>query len=198
MYSLILLVIVVLSVNFQVVAQYINGSVYVDSRGFNTLTVQGQSSIGRFQTFGFIDFYTSDIKSTDITSAYGEIKEAIRIVGPHRFLYEFNSGGNNSIHRFGYQFDVQDSWLKKVKILPYTYNLSVGQIGLVVYWNKDWFTLSGFIDLNVNYKSGATTYITEILFGGAITERINLVVEVELNNFVNQEIGIAPGIEVKF
>lgn len=197
MYSLILLVIAVILLNFQVLAQFINGSAYIDSRGFNTLTVEGQSLIGRFQTFGFVDFFTADVNSTDIVGGYGEIKEAIQIIGPHRFLYEFNDGGNSSIHRLGYQFDVNSTWLKKVRILPYTYNLPVGQISLVVFWRQDWFTLSGFTDLSINYKSGLVIYLTEVLFGITVADRINLVIEIEFNNFVDNEIGVAPGIEVE-
>ena len=193
--QIILLTFIALQANAQ---HFLNGSIYCDSRGFNTMTVEGQSEIGRWQTFAFVDFYTDKTNSSNFTSAYGEIKEAVKIFGPYRLLYEYNDGNGKAVHRLGLQIDLKGFWIKKIRILPYTYSKPSGQISAVFYWSNSKLTLKGFSDFNFNYQTKKSNYITEILIGYRMLKKINLVIEIELNNFTNQKTGIAPGIEIIF
>ena len=163
------------------------------------MTVEGQSEIGRWQTFAFVDFYTDEVASADFTNAYGEIKEAIKIFRSYRLLYEYDNGNGKALHRLGLQIDLKNFWIKKIRILPYTYSKPIGQISIAIYWTGNGLTLKGFSDFNFNYQTKKSNYITEILMGYRIAEKANLVIEIELNNFTNRTImGIAPGIEITF
>ncbi len=177
--------------------EFLRGSMYYDSRNFNTLTVEGQSNIGKCQIFAFVDFYTNGA-NYDFVNAYGEVKIGIKIYNQLRLLYEYNDGKNLAVNRLGFQIDISSSWLKKIRILPYTSNTHTGQISTSIYWTNNKFYLNNFFDLNIDYQTGKLIYITEALFGYKVTKKISLVIEIESNNFTNREVGIAPGIEINF
>ena len=180
--------------------QFLTGSAYVDTREFNAISLEGQNELGPVQAYAFTDFFTSEVNSTNIVNAYGELKLATRITGPHRLLYEYNDGAGTPTHRFGYQLDVKSNWLRKIRVLPLSLNGGSvsGQVSMAIFRAKNKWAVSVFGDLNNDYH-GRWSGITEVEGRLSFSKKIYLATEVELNNFGDSfKIGIALGIGVKF
>lgn len=192
---------VVLVVNQTVFAQFFTGTLYMDSREFNTVTLEGQREFGPVQVYGFIDFFTPEWQSTNLSDVYGELKLATHITGPHRVLYEYNDGVGTPIHRFGYQADVNTNWLRKIRFLPISLQdgkVAGGQLSLVVFWVSGDWAISSFGDLNYSYSEKSLTGIFEVEGRYNMSKLIFLAVETEVNNFGEDiETGIAIGLGFK-
>lgn len=191
-----------------------------DNRGYNVLHFQGAAPLPLgFSLWGFIDLEGAegtDTQREDISRHFLELdlkRKVWRNVGAIAELNDLE-GQDNEIGRFGVFWAPDTSKLFRssgwtagkfrlgFKFFPVQTISNSGQWSFN--WNKQFdeilggrFSTGGFFDLN--YKtSGNATIVTEHQVRFRVAEGLHLITEFRVNEFLNDDFGIAPGIQYRF
>ena len=194
-----------------------------DSRGFNVLHFMGNSPLPYgFDIWGFIDIEGADLAGAnreDLSRYFLEIDIKKKLWKNGGIIGEYNDlqGSGNAIGRLGFFHKPNLEFLSPdcgrfagkgfvaFKVFPYESDGRGGQASLA--WNKSFdnvldgrLSAGGFVDVNFNAGStrGRTVVVTEHQVRMRLFEGIHLITEFRLNEFLQDDFGIAPGIQYRF
>ena len=194
-----------------------------DSRGFNVLHFMGSSPLPYgFDIWGFIDIEGADLAGAnreDLSRYFLEIDIKKKLWKNGGIIGEYNDlqGTGNSIGRLGFFHKPDFKFLSPdcgafagkgfvaFKVFPYESDERGAQASLA--WNKNFdnilggrFSAGGFAD--VNFDAGAsgdrTVVVTEHQIRVRLLEGLHLITEFRLNEFLQDDFGVAPGIQYRF
>ena len=193
-----------------------------DSRGFNVVHAMGNSPLpGGFHIFTFIDLEGADLSGAnreDLSTYFLEIdlrKELFFNSGPIAEHNDFQGDGN-AIGRLGYFYQPDANWLQPAeglfagnaflffKFFPYSLNQGGWQASVA--YNKNFdnfldgrFSMGGFFDMNWDTgHAERDVIVSEHQVRLRVVEGLHLMVEFRLNQFLNDEFGVAPSIQYRF
>ncbi|MFY9493227.1 MAG: hypothetical protein WAP55_02020 [Minisyncoccia bacterium] len=181
---------------------------YVDSRSFNSATVQASTGglpLG-ISAWGFVDLHGNKNSRADASRMFVESR-LIRTVWRNASMHvEYNDahGIGNSMLRYGiafnprFAFHTRPGWLL-VRFSPYETDGSGQQVTIA--WSVPLLTrvaLGGFSDWNIQ-SHGRNKWVIEPEIAFGLNERITLVIEPRYNGFQKAErFGMAFGSKVQF
>lgn len=202
--------------------QWFLGEYDFDNRGFNVLHFMGASHLPHgFSIWGFIDLEGSDNANShreDLSRYFLEIDLKRYLGSNYGVLAELNDlqGDGNEIGRFGVFYSVPTKMLSPetgplagkvrlgIKYFPIETDQRGGQFSFN--WNKEFagflngkISAGGFFDLN--YDAGTqnnSVIVTEHQVRCRVYEGLLLITEFRVNQFLNDDFGIAPGIQYRF
>ena len=194
-----------------------------DNRGFNILHFMGSTSLPfGFDLWGFIDLEGDDlagIPRADLTRFFLELDLRRELWENGGLIAEYNDlqGSGNSVGRFGVFFQptvtlrsLQDGWLAgqgklAFKLFPFETDGRGGQVSFN--WNKRFdrigdgrFSAGGFFDLNFKalHSNSRPIIVTEHQIRWRVADGLHLITEFRVNEFLDDEFGIAPGLQYRF
>lgn len=194
-----------------------------DNRGFNVLHFMGSAPLPLgMSIWGFIDLEGSDLFGTDReeTSRYFlEIDLKKKCWNGGGLLFEVNDlqGDGNQIGRFGFYHQPDLSWILpgdglfagkrflQFKVFPVETDRRGWQAAVA--WNKNFDSIldgristGGFFDLNYNagLAQDHTIIVSESQIRYRLVEKLHVIVEFRFNEFLQDDFGIAPGIQYRF
>ncbi len=194
-----------------------------DSRGFNVIHFMGNSPLPYgFDLWGFIDIEGADLINAnreDFTRYFLEIDIKKKLWKNGGIIGEYNDlqGGGNSIGRLGFfhkpDFEFLSSDCGRLagkgfvvfKVFPYETDGHGGQASFA--WNRSFdnildgrLSVGGFLDVNFNAgaTSNQTVVVTEHQIRLRLFEGLHLITEFRLNEFLQDDFGVAPGIQYRF
>lgn len=194
-----------------------------DNRGFNVLHVMGNSPLPfGCEIWGFIDVEGADVIGADrddLARYFLEIDLKKKLWGQGGVIAEYNelTGRDNSIGRLGFfhQPNLDFMSLDKgrfagkgfliFKVFVYESDGHGSQFSFS--WNRTFdnildgrFSVGGFVDVNFNAGPGAdqTVLLSDHQIRIRLFEGLHLITEFRLNEFLQDDFGIAPGVQYRF
>ena len=193
-----------------------------DSRGYNVIHMMGHSPLPfGMSVWGFIDIEGLDqvgANREDVATYFLEIDVKKPIFESGGLIAELNDlqGDGNAIGRFGFFVNPKRlKWDQKTGLLG-----GKGKIGFKIFpletdrrgmqasmnWNHQFknildgrFSAGGFLDLNT--QTGVNddlVIVTEHQIRYRLLEGLHIITEFRLNQFLQDDFGIAPGIQYRF
>ena len=190
-----------------------------DTRGFNTLNVEGASPLPEgFEFWGFIDVNSPDAPNssrTDLKEFFLEADLKHPVWQGLGGIAEYNdgNGSGDSKARFGLYYQPDWAWLKKQDLWLFTKWFPIGtepaarQGSFAWNWapkNILWgrFSTGGFYDINFDEKEGHTRpqVVTEVQLRYRIVKNTHLFREAKYNQFLekDKETGLGAGLQYYF
>ena len=192
-----------------------------DDRGFNVLHFQGSTDLPRgFSIWGFIDLEgdpTIGSNREDLSRFFLEIDLKKKLWQTGGLVVEYNDlqGDDNAIGRFGVYYAPKLEFLSPTtgiwsgpgriafKVFPLETDGRGGQFSFN--WHKRLdnvadgrISAGGFFDLNYDAGPRGVILVTEHQLRLRLTEGLHAIVEFRVNEFLNDDYGIAPGIQYRF
>ena len=192
---------------------------WLDTRGFNTFTVEGASRLpAGFDVWGFTDFTNGDAPGSsraDLDHFFMEVdvkRELWHGLGP---IVEYNDGQGrgDSVGRFGTFYQPHWEFLKKTdlwlmtKWFPLGTNAGARQGSVAWNWAPHQildgrFSTGGFFDLNFDEKEGhhRPQTVSEVQLRYRLVGNLQGVLEYRYNQFLakDQETGWGLGLQYRF
>lgn len=192
----------------------------LDSRGFNVVHAMGSSPLPLgFHLWGFIDIEGTDSTNADredLARYFLEIDLRKQLISGGGLIAEVNDlhGDGNALGRLGFYYQPKAKWLQQTdgllagkgflffKIFPYGSNDAGAQASVAYNKNFDNFldgrySMGGFFDMNFD-AGGREVIVSEHQVRFRVMEGFHLMVEFRLNQFINDDFGIAPSIQYRF
>lgn len=193
----------------------------IDDRGYNVLHFMAYRELPcGFSLWGFIDIEGSDQLGSDkddLNRFFLEVDLKKKLWDNGGAIAEFNDlqGDANSLGRFGFFYSPKISGLSPksgwfagpgrigFKVFPIQTDNSGGQASFN--WNKRWdsfcdgrVSAGGFFDFNYEVPGRGNVIVTEHQVRLRVAHGLHAIVEFRVNEFLQDDFGIAPGIQYRF